>query len=218
MAGCKINQNSETLGEYIEGIIKRIVLSNVTYNYTDAPSPLILIQGTKVQETPIRLEILNCNYNDNAKYSIANNNNSIFSICSPGTYISNSHLNDAYQRNGDVVLCSNGYIYTWVNDKRYSVNNKPIWLLQEEAVSKVNVKDLDHRALVKLNVAMDITGIDGATYGQEITLLCGKSGTTLTHSDTFRLKGETNVNMIFMNAITFVRDNTGRWIEIARNF
>lgn len=219
IAFIKVNEVTEELDEGITGDINKISINNTSFKYDASTNVLLVVQGTHVNTKPIRLELKDLDYNDTKyKYVIGANNDTKYSIHSPRTNISNSTLDDTLQKNGDVVMCNNGYIYTWVDGKRYSINNKPLWLLQEEAVSKISVNDLDVRALVKLNVAMDITGIDGATYGQEITLLCGKSGTTLTHSDNFRLKDDTNVNMVFMNAITFVRDNTGRWIEISRNF
>lgn len=215
----KINQDETKLKPTISGDIERITINNTSFKYDESNNILLLVQGTHPNSTPIRLELNELDYNDTKfKYTVGVNNSTKLSINSPKTLVSNNILDDSIQKNGDVVMCNNGDLYVWVENERYTLNNKPYWKLLESDVSIIDVTNLGNRALVKLNVAMNITGISGTKYGQEITLLCGKSGTSLTHSDTFRLKGETNANMVFMNSITFIRDNTGRWVEITRNF
>lgn len=70
------------------------------------------------------------------------------------------------------------------------------------------------------NALTNITALDDAVNGQEVTLMFSNSNTTLVHSATLMLTGSANVTPTAFSTITFLRSPSSissRWIETARS-
>ena len=172
----------------------------------------------------------NCNFDQTYTQAIVNNllnsdgKTSAMRFNCPGVVVRSQHIDNTIQKNGDMILNENKQPILFFNSEQYYMNENKVdnvVVLGTSNITNIDTSIYCSNCFIKVagdNVVLD--SLINGYIGKKITLAGGNTTANprLHHSTNFRLKGGTDVNLEFLQAITFICDNGTRWVEIARNF
>lgn len=176
------------------------------------------------------LNATNCEFDQSQPQAIVNNlkntsgKTSAIRFNCPGVVVRSQHIDNTIQKNGDMILNENKQPILFFNSEQYYMNENKVdnvVVLGTSNITNIDVSNYCTNCFIKVagdNVVLD--SLINGYIGKKITLAGGNTTANprLHHSTNFRLKGGTDVNLNFLQAVTFICDNGTRWVEISRNF